>query len=157
MNTENNDLLLRLLEGKLPDDEAKAVRQRLEESPELRQELADLRRLRATMRRTVDHTVAGSLRPLFSDRVMMRLADEPAARSAPAFMEEEIGFLSRFFRPVLAVGLFFAVALALYNVNIAGDYSMESSITESILGLPPVSTTSVYDLDLYSNSQASEQ
>ena len=157
MNTENSDMLLRLLEGKLPDDEAEALRRRLEESPELQREFAELRRLRTMMRRTVDHTVAGSLKPLFSDRVMMRLADEPAARGRESFMEEEIGFLTRLFRPVLALGLFFVVALALYNLNIAGEYSMESSITEAVLGLPPVSTTSVYDLDLYSNSQASEQ
>lgn len=157
MNTENNDLLLRLLEGRLSEEEQKEVKLRLEESPELRRELAEVRKLRTMMRGTVDHTAAGSLRPLFSDRVMTRLNESPAPGNAPSFLEEEIGFLSRLFRPVLAVGLLFVVALALYNVNIAGGYSTGSSVTEAVLGLPTLSTIAIYDLDLYSNSQASEQ
>ncbi len=157
MNTDNNDLLLRLLDGRLSSDEQKSLHLRLEHSPELRQELAELRALRTTMRRSIDHTVAGSLKPLFSDRVLMRLADESATQSAPSFIEEQVGVLSRIFRPVLAAGVVCAAALALYNVNIAEGYGVGSSITDAVLGLPPVTTTSIYDLDLYSHSQTSEQ
>jgi hypothetical protein len=87
---------------------------------------------------------------------MARLAEAPAAGTASSFLDEQIAFLTRLFRPVLAFGLLFAIALAVYNVNIAGDYSTQGSITESVLGLPALSTTSVYDLDLYSSNTTTE-
>jgi anti-sigma factor RsiW len=157
MNESENDRLLRMVEGSLPADEEEEMRRRLAGSPELRREFDELQRLRWIMRAGVEETAGRSLRPLFSDRVMARLSAEDTTLATASPIDEMVEFLTRLFRPVLAVGLLFAVALALYNVNIASAYSEPGTITESVLGLPAVSSTAVYDLDLYSNNFASEQ
>ena len=156
MNENENDMLLRMLEGRLSEEEEKLMRLRLAESPALRQELERLQRLRWVMRASADETAGRSLKPMFSDRVLARIAESPVPIPASA-IDDMVGFLSRLFRPVLAFGLLLVVALTLYNVNIASEYDEQGSITETVLGMPTLSTTAVYDLDIYSNTSTAEQ
>lgn len=151
MKRSDTDILLTLLDGRLSSDEERILRGRLESSPQLRAQLADLERMRATLRSTVELESEGTLKPLFSERVMAGLA----ATITPA--EEQGGYLLRFFRPVLAVGLALGAALAIYNVQIAGEYADDGSVADKVLGLPTVSTASIYDLSAISTSTTGEE
>lgn len=153
MKRDDRDLLLALLDGTLRDDEEHALRARLARSPELRAELARLEGTRTILRTAVEHTAKRAVKPLLAERVMGRIA-----RGEKVAAEDDgAGYLFRFFRPVLAVGLAVGAALAFYNVSISDQYATHGSVAETVLALPSVSTAAIYDLPDLPTNQADEQ
>lgn len=144
------DFLLRYLEGKLSDVEADRLASRLKTSPKLRDELAQVKMTQSALQQATTASVEDALAPFFTDRLMKKLTPQSAAAS----LEEELAmFLIRLFRPIAIAGLFLALCLALYNVNLSNAYSSDPSTAESILAMPPVTSMAVYDLDYYSVQQ----
>lgn len=144
MNPTDTDRLLALLDGTLAPADAEALRRRLDAEPNLRAELEALRGLRGLLRTTVRADAEVATRPFLADRVMRRLA-APVRRLSPE--EELLGGLLRLFRPVAVAGLLLILALAAYNVTLATGYVAAPSTAEAVLGLPPVSLTTAYDVD----------
>ena len=140
------DRLLCLLEGRLDPKDKALLHAEIEASPELQEELHRLQEMRGLLQDTVKMSSDSVLNPFFTDRLMRRL--EPA--NIKQFEQDDIAFfLSRLFRPVALAGLVVAMFLAVYNVNISGSYTSQTTTAEAILALPPVNTLAVYDLDLY--------
>lgn len=142
MNTPDHDRLLRLLEGALPPDEAARLRDEIARSPALRHEYETLRAMRTLLQTTTRDAAEKAVKPFLADRVMRRLAPQ----SEPE--EELFGALLRLFRPVALAGLLLILGLGAYNVSRADAYDAEPSATEAVLGLPPVTLSAAYDLDL---------
>lgn len=140
------DDLLCLLDGALPRQKELAIRKELERSETLRAELERLEVTRKVLVSAAEDGAASVLKPFFTDRMMRRLN---AAATRPAAEEEVASMLIRLFRPVAVVCLVLAVCLAVYNINIANDYTSDTTTTEAILALPPVNSMSVYELDVY--------
>ena len=140
------DDLLRLIEGVMDDEEAGAMRERLERSASLREAYEQLKASRQWMQSAVEVSAADALRPFFTDRLMRKLRPVPP-ESVP--FEDLVAMMTRVFRPVAIAGFLLAVGLAVYNVDISRDYSVDTTTTEAILALPPVTSMAVFDLDLY--------
>ena len=148
MNTPNYERLLCLLDGTLPPDEEARLRDDLARSPELRAELDEVKALRGLLRTTVRASSEQALKPFFADRLMRRMAPTPQRLAADAPDEELFGSLLRLFRPIAVTGLLIVLGFAAYNVTLSGEYEAEASTTEAVLGLPPVTLATAYDLDL---------
>jgi len=148
MKGRNWDMLLRWLEGSLTDEEAREVREQLDQSEGLRAELESLRSMRGMAQEAVQTASSTALEPFFTDRLLRRLTPSREA-SGTAFDEELVLFLTRLFRPVALAGVILAICLAWYNVNLSNDYSGSTTTTEAVLALPPVASASVYDLDFF--------
>lgn len=147
MNMDSyTDRLLQLLEGKLDANEEASLRSEIDASSELQEELDRLEEMRVLLQQTVRGSSDSVLKPFLTDRIMRQL--DPA--SIRQVEQDDIAFfLNRLFRPVALAGLVIAMFLAVYNVNISGTFSSETSTAEAILALPPVNTLAVYDLDLF--------
>ncbi len=152
MNTPNHERLLRLLDGTLPPGEETRLRDDLARSPELRAELDELKALRGLLQTTVRASSEQALKPFFADRLMRRMAPAPQRLAATTPDEEFFGSLLRLFRPVAVAGLLLILGFATYNVTLSDEYEAEASTTEAVLGLPPVSLATAYDLDLSTTS-----
>ena len=60
-----------------------------------------------------------------------------------------IGELVSWFRPVFIAGLLVIVSLAIYNVNLlSADNEYQQTAAEMVLGLPPITVASAYDINL---------
>jgi anti-sigma factor RsiW len=148
MKPNDIDLLLRHLDGELTSEETMALQSRLAGSPELRRELEQLRGTRRLVASTVETAARRGTRPLLAERVLGRLA-------SPELPEEEFfGFLSGFFRPIALTACLLLLGLILYNANLSRQYVVTGNAAESVMGLPPVNSTTIYDLDMQSKSRA---
>lgn len=148
MNSPNHERLLRLLDGALAPEEEARLRQELERSPALRAELEALQALQGLLQTTVRASSERALQPFFADHLMRRLTPAPQRLAATTPDEEFFGLLLRLFRPVAVAGLLLVLGFATYNVTVSGEYEAQTSTTEAVLGLPPVSLATAYDLDL---------
>ena len=143
----NTDYLLRYLEGKLSDTEVHQLESGLKQSQQLRNELAQLKATQAVLRQAAKTGSEDVLAPFFTDRLMKKLVPPLPSIS----LEEELAtLLTRLFRPIAIVGLFLALCLAVYNINLSNGFSSDPSTAESILAMPPITSMAVYDLDYYS-------
>ncbi|MEM8485226.1 MAG: hypothetical protein AAF564_06730 [Bacteroidota bacterium] len=141
------DTLLRYLAGELSAEEAAQLATSLMQSASLRSELAQLSATQDLLKEVTTADSADALDPFFTDRLMKKL--DPAQSQTPSWDEELAGLLVGFFRPVAIAGLFLALCLAVYNINLSNGYTVDSTTTESILAIPSVSTMAVYDLDYF--------
>ena len=155
------DDLLRYLEGRLSADAKDELERTLTGSPALQESLARVKATQDLLQQTAADTAEDALAPFFTDRLMKKLARETAS-SGMSLEEEMAAFLGRLFRPVAIAGLFLALCLAVYNINLSNDYTSDPSTAESILAMPPLTSTAIYDLDYYateslSSAQATER
>ncbi len=141
------DTLLRYLAGELSAEEAAQLATSLMESVSLRAELAALSSTQDLLKEVSSADAATALDPFFTDRLMKKL--DPVQPAASSLDEELAGLLVGFFRPVAIAGLFLALCLAVYNINLSNGYTVTSTTTESILAIPSVSTMAVYELDYF--------
>ncbi len=80
-----------------------------------------------------------------ADRVMRALRKSSSWNTEEIWLKE----LITLFRPVFVAGLFVIVALAFYNVRlISDDNEFQQSAAEMVLGLPPITVASAYDLTI---------
>jgi hypothetical protein len=130
-----------------------ALREELERSDLLRAELARLETIRSLLITTAHDSADASLKPFFADRTMRRL--QPVRN--PASTEDELAsLLIRFFRPIAIASLLLAICLAVYNINVSNDFAAETTTTEAILALPPVSSMSIYELDVFTSESLTQ-
>ena len=140
------DRLLQLLDGTLEPEVEAQLRSEISQSTELQDELSRLQALRGLLQDSIKASSDSALMPFFTDRLMKQLEPEQLEQKE----HDDIAFfLARLFRPVAVAGFIVAMFFAVYNVNISGDFASETTTAEAILGLPPVNTLSVYDLDLF--------
>ena len=148
MNSPNHERLLGLLQGALTPEEEARLQQEVARSPALRTELEALKALQGLLQTTVRASSERAIEPFFADRLMRQLAPAPQRLAATTPDEEFFGFLLRLFRPVAVAGLLLILGFATYNVTLSGDYEAQASTTEAVLGLPPVTLATAYDLNL---------
>lgn len=149
MKSYNTDYLLKYLDGQLPDAEQQLFEKELAGNALLQANLEQLQQTRSVLQDAVDHTAGQALDPFFTDRLMKQLT--PEVKSAGSLEDDLVKMLSMLFRPVAIAGLFLAIVLAAYNVNLSSSYTSDTSTAESILAMPPVTLMSVYDMDSYAN------
>lgn len=147
MNTPDYERLLSLLQGALPPEEEARLRQKLDQSPELRAALQEVKALHGLLHTTVHTSAEHALKPFFTDRVMRQLAPSPQGLAAAVQDEEFFGVLLRLFRPVALAGFLLILGFATYNVAFSDVYDVPTTTTEAVLGLPPVTLTTAYNLD----------
>ncbi|MFK7845620.1 MAG: hypothetical protein AB8G77_09980 [Rhodothermales bacterium] len=149
----DTDFLLRYLEGKLSDTDVTKLESSLQHSVALRDELARLEATQSLLQQAAITSSEDVLDPFFTDRLMKKLAPDAASNT----LEDELaGLLTRLFRPVAIAGLFLALCLAVYNINLSNGYSSDPSTTESIFAMPPITSMAVYDLDYYAAQSETE-
>lgn len=144
------DDLLRLLDGTLSEQEAENIRIRLDRSASLKHEFENLRKTRKQLQDTVEESAANALDPFFTDRLMRKVNQ----RAVVSQQDELVNMLGRVFRPVALAGFVLSICLAVYNINLAKDYTVDTTTAESVLALPPVTSMAVFDLDLYASEIA---
>jgi len=147
MPSANHERLLQFLQGELTPEEEIRLQRELARLPALRDELAALETLQQLLRTTFQASSARALKPFFADRVMRRLASAARRLPVPSPEEEVFSLLLRLFRPVAIAGALIILGFATYNVTLAGAYDTQPSTTEAVLGLPPVTLATAYDLD----------
>ncbi len=140
------DHLLRYLEGALPSNEAARLQAELKASPALQRELEELRLTQTVLQQTTAGDAAQAVKPFLADRVLRQLNAPPAAE---ATLDDLFANLAGLFRPVAFASLLLMLVLASYNIYLAQQYEAETTFSESLLALPPLSEEAVYDLDLY--------
>ena len=140
------DDLLRLFEGKMSEQEGQDLRSRLDASVSSREEFAQLSEAYHWLQEGAAHSASSVLKPFFTDRLMRRVNQAEASGSRD---EDMATMLAQVFRPVALASLVLAVFLAAYNIRLSKDYSIDSTTVESVLALPPVTSMSAFDLDLY--------
>lgn len=149
MENRQLDTMLRWLDGRLSDSDRRAFEAELNRSDALRAEVDALRGLRHGMQETLHADAAAAADPYLADRVLRRLAVP-----RPVFADDLALWLGQVFRPVAIAGALVAVLLAGYNVRLSQSFATESSTAEAMLGLPPISAASVYDLDVFAAQTA---
>ncbi len=84
-----------------------------------------------------------SVRPFLADRVLKAVKTPNVVRSGA-----DVWFDSLFawFRPVALASLILIAVLVSYNVKSAAEYDLSVSLSESVLGLPPVTLETAYEL-----------
>ena len=142
----HTDDLLRLLEGKMSEQEEHDLRSRLDKSAASRAELERLSGAYDWLQEGAAHSASSALKPFFTDRLMRRVNQVGAGGSRE---EEMAAMLAQVFRPVALASLVLAIFLVTYNIQLSRDYSVDSTTVESVLALPPVTSMSAFDLDLY--------
>lgn len=143
---DTTDRLLRYLDGALPSDEAARLADELKASPVLRRALEELRMTQVLLQQTTAEGAAQVTKPFLADRVVRQLNAPPAAEAS---LDDLFANLAGLFRPVAFASLLLMLVLASYNIYLAQQYEAESTFSESLLALPPLSEEAVYDLDLY--------
>ena len=146
LTARDTDNLLRLLQGQMSEDEELILRERLEQSAYLREELFRLSGARDWLQDAAAYSAASALDPFFTDRLMRRVNKSPSVGGRE---EDLAAMLAQVFRPVALASLVLALCLMAYNVRLAEDYSVDTTTAESMLALPPVTSMSAFDLDLY--------
>ncbi|GIV62154.1 hypothetical protein GQ464_016835 [Rhodocaloribacter litoris] len=143
MNKHDAEQLLRWLDGAMTPEEAAAWERRMAASPGLRARAEEMRQLRQTLQASVGAGAAQVLKPFFTDRLMRRLQPVASRSREEAFAAA----LATLFRPVLVASLALIMVLAAYNLTFRAD-DAEQPAAEAVLGLPPVTLTAAYELDL---------
>lgn len=143
---ERRDLesTLKWLEGRLAESDRRVFEEELSRRPELRAEVEHLRALRFDLRQMAHTDAEAAASPWLAARVLQRLSAAPAS-----YADELAQWLEQVFRPVALAGLVMVLLLAGYNLRLSQSFASASSTVEAVLGLPPVSAASVYDLDVY--------
>ena len=136
---EERELLLELLHGDLADDEADALRRRLQREPDLRNRLDQLRALDTTLRAST----ADAFAPYFSERVMRRLASD-SLQTPSASLYDALQWL--FLRVAMGC-LLIAIGLGTYNALDARSTDLASSRLEAVFGLPSPSLDTLFFLE----------
>ena len=149
MKRKKTNILLSFLNGEMPPEESQAFQQKLEQSPELRTELEEMRTLQATLRTSVRTHSTEALRPFFADRLMRRINARCAVHNTFSPEEEFFRNLAKLFRPIAIASVIIILSLATYNFALSTAYEVSPSPTEAVLGLPPVDLATAYDLDFY--------
>jgi hypothetical protein len=111
----------------------------------------DTNLLQHLLRTAVDAGGAEAIAPGFMERLDRRLLEKTSPEEA-AF-----GSLWLAFRPVAVAFSLLLVGLAIYNIHLSRQYLQQGNVAESVLGLPPVSAASVYDLDQSTPSGRSDE
>lgn len=142
-----SEQLLRLANGELPPEEAAAIRQKINESPEWKQAWSETQAMQSLLQSSVQAASEHALQPFFTDRLMRRLNNMEAGQS-DVHEDDLARVLWAFFRPIAVAGLVVILGLILYNTNVASEYNIDASATEAVLALPPVSLESAFELDL---------
>jgi hypothetical protein len=140
--------ILRWLDGQLPSAEREDFARDLSRSEQLRSDTHALATLRTHLRDTLHRDAEAFADPHLADRVWRRLQAAPKSE----YFDELAPWLGRYFRQVAFAGGLAVVLLAGYNTWLSRSFATEASTTEAVLGLPPVSAASVYDLDLMAAS-----
>jgi anti-sigma factor RsiW len=131
MDKKLKDLLYRSLDSKLNSDEKQTLEQALSQSEELRQEKEMITSLREDIRRSK----ATSFNARFADRVMNEINLLNQVSENDQFFES----LFVFFRPIAIAAIVLIIAIAGYNINSTGRFSLEGA-----LGIPEVTVDDVY-------------
>ena len=147
-NTEFS-LIVDYENGRLSPDESVLFELRLERSPELKLALMDYRQTRSQLCETIKSNAASSVQPFFTDRLMRKINKLVQKPDKANLDEEFLLMLLRQFRPVLVIAALIIVFLIGYNVRQSSVYEAEQSATEAVLGLPPVTLATAYDVDNY--------
>ncbi len=142
MNELPIDLLLRYLEGALPEEARADLEQRVSVSEPLRRELEHVERLRTLARDTAFRQAEHTVRPFLAERVLWRL--DSAGRAAE---ERFFDALSSLFRRVSYAGLVVVALLAAYNALHPNDYPSPRTPLEAVLSLPPATLEEAYDAE----------
>ena len=121
-------LLLRYLEGSLPEAEHRAVQKRLAEDASLREQLNRLNALGDALAASAPDSFA----PFFSERVVRRLS--PALELAPA--EAFYDSLQWFFVRMTLACLLIVAALGVYNLMTYEALGVTGTLAEAVFGLP---------------------
>lgn len=146
------DELLSYLEGRLSAEAQHQLEAALNASSELRRELEQLQATQHLLQATASDAAKDVLSPFFTDRLMKQLSPQPGTGAFS--LEEELAMLlGRLFRPVAIAGLVLAICLAVYNINLANDYNANPSTAESILAMPPLTSSAIYELDYYASQE----
>ncbi len=142
MKNDRKEQLLRLMDDTLTPTEETTLRREIQACPALRAELDELSSLRSLLTETVSADAETALRPFFSERLIRRLRPvEPVAEA------DLVSLLATLFRPIAVASLIIIVALFTYNI-LTVSYAADQSATEKVLGLPPVTLATAYDLNL---------
>lgn len=144
MSTPNCERLLSFLRNELTPPEVAALKEELDHSAALRTELADLKALQHLLQESMRESSETALRPFFADRVMRRIAPAPVPAPDEALLE----YLWHLFRPMVAVSTLLILGLAAYSASSIDAYEVTPTTSEAILGLQPVTLTSVFAADL---------
>ncbi len=153
MDYRHHDTMLRWLEGRLSETEHRAFEAEMNRSGVLRAEVEALRVLRREMQDSLEASALGAVQPHLADRVLNRVLQRAAAPRS-VFADELALWLGQIFRPVAIAGALVALLLAGYNIRLSQSFATESTTAEAMLGLPPVSAASVYDLDMFAAQTA---
>lgn len=141
-----SEQLIRLANGELAPAEADALRQKINASDDLRKQWAQTQALQRMLQTSLEAKTDDALQPFFTDRLMRRLE---RAEATPSRVEDDLpAVLWALFRPIAVAGLVIIIGLAFYNSNVASEYNVDASATETVLALPPVSLESAFELDL---------
>ena len=131
---DDRELLIRYRDGELGERETQAVRERLQDEPELRAGLSRLEHLSGDLARSA----ADSFGPFFATRVMAGIRAD--IRSTPDLMYEGLRWA---FARVAVVAAVIVVAIGTYSA-IDGGYS--ATVVDAMLGLPDVTLESAMAL-----------
>ena len=138
----DREKLIDLLNGGLPDHEEMEVRQSLASSATLRNTLAELESLKRSLTTVATQGAEDNVRPFLAQRVLGRIA----GRRATTWIDETADRLATWFRPVAVACALVIAGLAVHNAVVSSQYNTETSLTEQLLGLPPVSIATAYDM-----------
>jgi hypothetical protein len=131
MDKKLKDLLYRSLDSKLNSDEKQTLEQALSQSEELRQE----KEMITSLREDIGRSKATSFNARFADRVMNEINLLNQVSENDQFFES----LFVFFRPIAIAAIVLIIAIAGYNINSTGRFSLEGA-----LGIPEVTVDDVY-------------
>ena len=136
MSTDQ-EKLLRLLDGDLPEAETKRLQARLRRDLALQRQLADVRQLRLALKTNKPEAFA----PYFSERVLRRLAGDEKLQTAESIYES----LRWLFVRTAVVCLLVAGLLGTYNVIDYQGLGVVSTLVEALFGLPSDSLMDALD------------
>jgi len=124
------NLLYRSFDERLSPGDQRLLDEALEKDPQLKAEKESLKRLRSRMAASA----ATAFPPLFADRILQRLGEEPEE----SFMED----LLWSFRKVIWIGAASIILLLVNNYLNSGDLSVNS-----LLAMPQLSIEEAFSVD----------
>lgn len=134
LSDADKHLLLRFLTGELPSDEARRVRDRLEDEPNLATQLEQLQALQHALKASA----ARSFEPGFAQRVAQRITPRTTRESAAAPFDALYESLVGLFARVAIAAVFFIGALGVTNAIQYQEIGATTSTIEAVFGLPDV-------------------
>ena len=132
MDKKLKDLLYRSLDSELNSEEKQTLEKALSQSAELRQE----KEMITSLREDIWRCKTTSFNARFADRVMNEISLLNQHSENEQFFES----LFVFFRPIAIAAVILIMAIAGYNINSTGRFSLEGA-----LGIPEVTVNDVYD------------